>query len=522
MKFKYKLVSLILIICVLVSFSGCFDFSYIDETADTINSTLPEEEQVLNEAVVFNLPYLVSDHLNPYNAKSEINQSLTSLMYDSLFSVDNSFKSKALIAKSFSFKDGVLIVKIRDDVSFSDLSRITSSDVVNSFDIAKKSERYKTSLSIIESANQIDNYTVEFELVSNNKDICSLLTFPIIRSLNDAVTDDYTDVPIGSGRYILSSNTNNELYLTANQNHISKTTPICKNIGLVATTDEETISSNFALGYTNVLIDSYSDGVYEKYIGASTKQNLTNLVYLVCNPKNEIFKDSNVKKAISYAIDRDEIADYSFISYAKPAVTPFHPEYYRLKDFDSSSLKYNTNLSIEILEKTGYDEINPRYNFRHSDGKVLKFDLIVNKDNPFKLSAAQLIKKNLNDVSISVNIIACTQEDFIKRVKSGDYDIYLGECKLSDNFDLSVFFDSGSSASYGIDLKSTIKESYESYINEETEITEFITDFSNDLPFIPLLYRCASVNSNSAMSVSCSSIVSDYYNNIDKWKTVND
>ena len=521
MKLFLKITALAAAISLIICFAGCFDYSYIDETVDSINTTDYEASSVSTDSIKLSLPYITSDSLNPFESKTEINRSLSSLMYDSLFSVDNSFKPSPLMAKGYTLKDGKLTVTLRDDLQFTDLSGVSSNDVVASFEAAKKSDRYKSSLYQINGAVSSGTYAVVFDVNSDNPDLCSLLTFPVVKTGTESASDGKTEVPIGTGRYILTKNSNNELYLTANINRLSGFTPNYKNIGLVSTGDDITAASTFSLGHTNVLLDTYSDGAYQKYIGASNKQNLTNIVYLVCNSKNKIFEDSNIKKAISLALDREKIAEFAFVSYAKPAYTPFHPDYYRIKDYDVSQIKYNPDLSNKVLDSIGYTDINPQYNFRHNDGKILEFDLIVNKDNPFKLSTAQLIKEQLSMVSIYVNIRLLSQDDFLKAVSLGKYDMYLGECKLTHSLDLSVFFDSVNSASIGITDNTEAEKKYKEFKNGESA-TDFVNAFITEMPFIPLVYRCASVNSNSAMAVSDSSIVSDYYNNIDKWKNVND
>ena len=521
MKLVLRIAAFAAAIIMLLSFAGCFDYSYIDETADTIKTTNGEAVNSSTDSIKLSLPYISSDSLNPFESRTEINRSLSSLLYDSLFSVDNTYKPSPLMAKSFTIKDNKLTVTLRDDLKFSDLGGVSSNDVVASFEAAKKSDRYKSALYEISGANSAGTYTVVFDVNSDNPDLCSLLTFPIVKTGTESATQSKTDVPIGSGRYILTKNSTNELYLTANQNNLGGFSPNYKNIGLVSTIDEASAASTFSLGHTNVLIDTYSDGVYEKYIGASNKQNLTNFVYLVCNSKNKIFEDTNIKKAISLALDREKIAEFSFISYAKPTYTPFHPNYYRVKDYDTSQINYNPDLANKVLDSIGYSDINPQYNFRHNDGKILEFDLIVNKDNAFKLSAAQLIKEQLAEVSIYINIKLLSQDHFLKAVSAGKYDMYLGECKLTDSLDLSVFFEAGNSVSKGIPIDSEAKKKYNEFKNGGS-ITDFVDTFISEMPFIPLVYRCASINSNSAMAVSDSSIVSDYYNNIDKWKNVND
>ena len=516
-----RVTAIAITISLVLSFAGCFDYSYIDETADSIKTTDEESVNVSTDSIKLSLPYINSDSLNPFESKSEINRSLSSLMYDSLFSVDNSYKPIPLMAKSYTIKDGKLTVTLRDDIKFFDSGSVSANDVVTSFEVAKKSERFKSSLYEIKSAVASGTYTIAFDVKSDNSDLCSLLTFPIVKTGTQNDNKSKTDVPIGSGRYILTKTVNNELYLTANLNNIRNLNPTYKNIGLVSTSDETSAASTFSLGHTNVLIDTYSDGSYQKYIGASNKQNLTNFVYIVCNSNNKILEDANIKKAVSYALDREKIAEFSFISYAKAAYTPFHPEYYKIKSYDISHLKHSVDLSNQILDSIGYTDINPQYNFRHNDGKILEFDLIVNKDNAFKLSTAQLIKEQLSKVSIYINIKLLSQDDFLKAVSTGKYDMYIGECKLTDSLDLSVFFDSSNTASNGIPDNTESENKYKDFKNG-SNLEDFVDTFNTEMPFIPLVYRCASVNSNSAMAVSNSSIVSDYYYNIDKWKNVND
>lgn len=521
MKLNKITASFIIFISILFSFTGCFDYSYIDETEDSITGSSVEGIES-KETIKLNIPYISSDSLDPFTAETEINQSLTTLIYDSLFYVGNDYKATPLLAEKYTIENNKLTVELKRNLVFSDLGGVSSNDVISSFEAAKKSERYKASLSQITEATSGGAHTIIFDVDSNDSDLCSLLTFPIFKTGTEVTTNSKIDVPIGCGRYILTNDANNELYLTANSNRHDSFSPYYKNIGLIATSDKDTAVSNFSLGHTNILIDTYSDGLYQKYIGASSKHNLSNIIYLVCNSKNSVLEDANIKKAISLAIDREEIADYSFISFAKAAYTPFHPDFYRLKGFDLSAYKHNIDVANNILDSIGYTEINTKYNFRHKDGKILEFNLIVNSDNAFKLSAAQKIKDQLKKVNIFINLRALPQKDFLKAVSTGNYDIYLGECKLTNDMNLSVFFDDRNSVSNGISVLCESKAVYTSYRNGEADFIEFIDKFNEELPFIPVLYRCGSVNSNSAMAVSDISIVSDYYNNIDKWKCVND
>lgn len=517
-----KIAALFTAAAILISFGGCFDYSFIDETQDMISSaedTMTEP----SEKILINLSYFTSDALNPFKAQGECNRNLTSLMYDSLYEIGNNFEAVPLIAESApEIGENTLTVKIKSGIYFTDGSPVTADDIVFSFETAKKSERYKDALSCFKSAQTSGTASVVFELKSPRPEAVNNLTFPVVKADSLTKDDDLRAVPVGSGRYQTALNDNKELYLKYNPNRLGGYKPIYANIGLVSTGDDKSYRSLFALGHTNVIIDSFNLGEYTQTIGASSKINMTNFVYLVCNKSKKVFEDSSVKKAISMAINRDEICDYSFISFAKSAYTPLHPDYYKISDRNVSSSAYTVDNANKLLDSAGYDNINKTYNFRYKDGNILELNLIVCKDNQFKLSAAQKIKEQLAQVSILINIIQYSQDDYMSAVKNGRYDIYLGECKLTNDLDLSSFFTSGSAVSYGIDTQSESAKTYLQYINGSASIGEFLDLFSNEMPLIPLLYRCASLTSNAGMAVADSAVVSDYYHNADKWKAIND
>lgn len=520
--FIIKIAALITASAIMISLSGCFDYSYIEDTQDMISSADDVQTEPSDE-VLINLSYYTNDALNPFKAQGECNRSLTSLMYDSLFEVGNNFEAVPLIAESLpEVSENTLTVKLKSNIHFTDGSPLTADDVVFSFDTAKKSERYKDSLSCFKSAQSSGTVSVIFELKESRPDAVNNLTFPVVKSDSLPKDDDLREVPVGSGRYQTALNDNKELYLKYNPNRLGSYTPIYANIGLVATGDDKSYRSLFALGHTNVIIDSFSSGEYTQTIGASSKINMTNFVYLVCNKSKKVFDDANVKRAISLALDRDEICDYSFISFAKAAYTPFHPDYSKISDRDLSADSYSTENANKLLDSKGYNNINKTYNFRYKDGNILELNLIVCKDNQFKLSAAQKIKEQLDKVSIQINIVQYSQDDYISAVKNGRYDIYLGECKLTDDLDLSSFFTSDGALSYGIDTQSETANMYREYKSGSASIGEFLDAFCEEMPLIPLLYRCASVTSNAGMAVADSAVVSDYYHNADKWKAIND
>lgn len=522
MKNSFKKLSVLILFAVLISFNGCFDTSYIDEISNASTTTPANQEQVSIDKISINLPYAVSDSLNPFLAKTEINRALTPLLFDSLFSVGNDFKAIPLIASSYTQDNNGITVTLKSGLTFTDSSPITANDVVYSFDIAKSSERYGSTLKCFKKAEIGASNTVRFLFSNQCQDAVNLLTFPIIKSNTyNGTSEDKFNLPIGCGKYYLTKGSDNIFYLSCYSSRLGVFKPNYKCLGLEGITESNSIASSFSLGHSNIIIDTLSSGNYNQIAGATNKITMTNFVYLVCNKNNTAFKIPEVKKAINLVLDRQEICDHSFIGFAVPTDSPFHPNYYKITE--KPDLTPAPTIAEEILKKAGFTNINPEYKFRYSDDKtVLQFTLAVNKDNSFKLSAAEKIKEQLEKLNIIVNIAKYNEADFIKAVSSGKYDMYIGECKLKNSLDLSEFFTSGSSVSYGIDTACAAGDFYKNYCSGTAKIDDVITSFNDEMPFIPLLYRSGSAISNSAMSVANDTIVTDYYNNAEKWKNIND
>lgn len=483
----------------------------------------PEEDAgiVSIDDIDIHIPYSVRDSFNPFDAQTDMNCALTSLMYDSLFEIDNSFKAVPLTVSSYVSTDDAIRVTVAANAVFSDGTALSANDVVYSFDQAKKSSRYKSSLSCFKEAYVESADTVTFIYSSAAADAVNMLTFPIIKAeTNESDSEDKLEVPVGSGRYVLTLDENNNPYLACNPNRLGEYQPVYNNIGLFGVADNSNMASSFSLGQINFLLDRFTSGSFYQTIGTAKHITMPNFVYLVFNKNNKVLKDSKLRYAISLALDRQELADYSFISYAKPAFTPFHSDYYKLDGFQVDTT-HSTIKSTETLEALGFTNINERLNFRYGkDNEVLSFNLAVSQDNEFKLSAAEKIKEQLEKVNVKINIYKYTEKDFFKVIGSGKYDMYIGECKLKNNLDLSEFFDKTSSVSSGIDTTCESAEAWSAYNKGETKITDFLNVFCEELPFLPLLYREGRAASNTAISVPDETIVTDYFYNADKWMTV--
>ena len=110
--FKYtkRIIAAFICLTVLFSLCGCGGKSVID----TISNLGKDKEPEPIDEIGFTVPYIRTDSLDPYTLTKSMNKYISSLIYDSLFKVDDTFKETAVIAESYTVADKKLTVKIKN------------------------------------------------------------------------------------------------------------------------------------------------------------------------------------------------------------------------------------------------------------------------------------------------------------------------------------------------------------------------------------------------------------------------
>ena len=456
-----------------------------------------QTDTIPNDDTTFKLSYTQTDSLNPFKAKTQNNQLIGQLVFDGLFKLDGNYKASPKIAESYSYPDSTTLrVTIGRTLTFSDGSMLTAEDVVYSFEKAASSSYWGNSLDGISSCKASGSTTVTFNLKHPNNYAHNLLIFPIISTENDE-----NGYPVGSGRYYFATESG-ELVLKANtQNGFSAhlTTIHLENITSYESIDNAVNIGNISLAFRDLGRDS------TKKITADKKLvNMNNLVYLGVNNNRGITSNSYIRKAISLAIDRDKLIQSPYSSFGQAATTVFNPQF---------------ELSVtKIFEETA-DVNAAKQAIAQSGVSNLSLSLLVNGDNTDRVTCAKMIEQQLEAVGFSVNIITeNSYEKYQSRIEKENFDLYLGETKISPDMSLYTFFSSGGATHYGIDLDDcSSAEQYKKYLSGDAELGTFLLEFSNEMPYIPLLYRKGMICYSKAMNGDMQGTYTDCFANIENW-----
>lgn len=554
MQFK-KTLSVMLAVAVFF-LTGCSNKAQTDTSSES-------EGEIVSAAEEISMIYNSKDSFNPYSCKTNQNRILTQLLFDSLVTLNNDYSPEFRIAESAEYNEKVLTVKLRN-LKFSDGSDVASADVVFSFNTAKKSSsNYAASLKYASSATAVDASTVEFHLYRDDPYFINLLTFPIIKTDSDTLKDsDNRELPpIGCGRYILNIETK---IITQNPYYTDSVSKV-KAINLIDAPDSESVNQAVSNGAVDYYFTDLSDNVIPKMNGTSADVPQSRIVFLGVNSKGSIMSNTYLRQAVSAALNRDEICKSAYFSKATPAKGPFPSSWVETENYQTIETLPNSDTVVSNFNLAGYSKKSDDGYYLKKNGNELSLTLLVSNENSCRLSAAEIIEKNLEAVGIKVNLKSVSNESFKSLLKSGSYDIYLSEIRFQNNMDLGglVSLDSATALMTAPDTSSlssfnvsanvsskqasnsvpsfsssvtasntasdsteedvpvitlTTKEAYKGFYSGIYTIQDVITAFSAELPVIPVCFRNGLIIYSEKLGSGISPNITDLFHGIEKLK----
>lgn len=486
-----KYFALILAIIMLIScFTGCANNN--DDTVVTTQTTTAKEKD--NSS--FKLSFTQADSLDPFKATTQNNQVLASLVFESLFDLDENYEPIANIATGYAFIDSkTLKVDINQQIRFSDGSELDLEDVIFSINAAKKSAAYGSSLDSIGNV-EADGNSVIIKLNYANPNAVNLLTFPIT-----SIKDDEDGFPVGNGRYKYQNN-NGKITLVVNGEDFD---PYINTITLVNIASSDSIDNAVNIGNISYAFRDMSVDASKRMSCSKKAVDMNNLVYIGVNSKYGITSSNQIRQAISLAVNRNTLVESAYSGYAQPALSVFNPNFKMTENISIFSENEDLSAARQAINQSGYE----------SD--KLTLSILVDK-NENKNAAANLIKTQLESVGFSVKVESVNYKEYVRRIGKAEFDLYIGEVKLASDMCLYPFLDSKGGVSYGIDHKKLNCDNlYIRYLNGSVELEKFILSFYNEMPYIPLLYKKGMICYSKAMNGDMQGYYNNFFSNIDSW-----
>jgi len=130
--------------------------------------------------------------------------------------------------------------------------------------------------------------------------------------------------------------------------------------------------------------------------------------------KRKWFRSTNFRRAISLAINREDLSRVVFNGHARPAVGPFAPVN---KFWFNNSLKVDSFSSDAAMKKLQVDGFRLQNGvLKDSSGNAVEFSIITNAGNKYRERMALLIQQDLAKIGIKVNVVTLDFPSLIERI----------------------------------------------------------------------------------------------------------
>ena len=442
-----RIIAALLLVCMVLSFSACDDN---DKEQGKEHNTSHKETKIQDTRI----PYSREDGLNPFMAKSLMNNSVMPLIYDGLFFVDSNFNAQPSLAADFEVVDNTIIVNLASK-RFSDGSVVSADDVIYSFNKAKASPYYASQLIQVNRAYAKSDRAIVFDFPIKNIYSAACLTFPVVKQ---GTAEDIKSIPTGSGQYKYKETPDGGRLLQNRRNTSEEYNS--KNITLVNMSTSTALMYALVVNNYDATYDDLSDGSTERINASTIQVQLNNMIYLGINSSG-IFADPVLRHHLNNCINREVLVNSGLEGNASPTRHPFNPSWYALKE-----KKYSFKASKESED----------YLATALKGKTL--NILTNADNSFKKKLAETLVSELNSLHVSANVVALPADQYIASAQSGAYDLLVGEIKLTNDMNISSLIGD-----------EELINSYAEMMAGNIKPEEFAKLFDNFSPFIPIGFR---------------------------------
>ncbi len=313
--------------------------------------------------------------INPvYSSSNDVDRDLVNLIYSGLFKYDSQGNIVPDLVEEYAIEEDnkTYLLTLRQDVLFHDKTPLTADDVIFTIKTIQNPD-FQSPIQaqwLDVEAEKISDYQLKLTLKNPYPAFLETLTLKILPeniwqdiSSQNFPLCNYNFQPIGSGPFKIK-NTNKDsageitsITLEKFSQYYGKK-PYLNEISFIFFDDENRLSQ----AAKNNIIDGFSPGALADYkkIYNFNEHTFTMPRYysLFFNPKEkELLTDEEVRLALNYGTDKEEIKDKVLKGKGEIVSSPFLPEVYGFDGPSSTSTStYNPEKALELLEEAGFEK----------------------------------------------------------------------------------------------------------------------------------------------------------------------
>lgn len=474
-----RIFAFLMALCMVLLLAAC------NRGDDTVSKEKPDTRKPAGvaEDTDIILPYSREEGVNPFTGTSLMNEAIMPLIYDGLYTIDEHYEPSMSLVENVTVNGTTLMLTMNSERRFSDGSVITADDVVYSYNLAKASTYYGSLLSGIADCTAGGTTTVSFTLTKPNKYIAANLVFPVVKS---GTADKADSTPIGSGRYVYSQYDAGGVLKKSDQ-YDEKFK--AEQIFLINVPDKETLFNSLYIESVNAAVDDISDGELQRITAQTTAMPLNNLLFVGIR-ENGALADASVRQAMNAILERKTFVESCLGDYGVATDIPLNPEWYVLEELKTQSM--DRAKARDLLAESLRDQ---------------PIKIVSMTGNAHKEQIAFELQRELVAAGVQCEVELMEPAVYRSAVKSGLYDLYVGEIRLTNDMDISSVLDD-----------KQLESSWASVLSGASDGEAFMKAFNKQMPFLTIGFRTGVLAYSKNLDTEVKPLPGNPYGNVYQWK----
>ena len=385
-------------------------------------------------------------NFNPLSPVGSARWPTSSGIYEPLF-IYNSMTSEYVpwLALDYTWEKGNKVLKmlIRKGVNWSDGEPFSAEDVAFTFNIKRNHRALDTrdSWGYLKEVVAVSDTIVKFEFkriyVPGFDALAtqSIVAKHIWNKIDDPVKYSNPN-PVGTGPFTEIIRFDSQLWeLGKNPNYWQKGKPHINKLIFPTYPSNEQVTLALLSGNLD-WAGAFIPAIDRVFVSKDTEHHkywfpLTgHTTFLLTNTKDPILSNVIVRKAISYAIDRELVVKVGMYNYTEPAhvsgasgpMSKWRSPYLNQRE---NWTVYDPVKANILLDNAGFikDETGQRYT---QDGHPLEFDIIIVSGWSDWIRSAQIVSQNLKNVGVKAKVKTYDYGAWISRMQKGEFELAIG------------------------------------------------------------------------------------------------
>ena len=331
--------------------------------------------------------------LDPQKATDSVSRSIIKLINQTLVYIDNEGNIVPELAQEITkVSPKETLIKIKNDIKFSNGETLTIDDVLFSLERAKASPKMSQDLYMIESFEKVDDRTLKINTLYDAGNLLHKLASGGVAIVNKKAFEEDENNIVGTGMFKLKEWVageklvleRNEFFKDSKSNIdtlVVKFVPEANSRMIMLETGEIDLARDLLpLDFKKISEDSKFTTVE-----VETPSNM----FLGFDLRNELLADKRVRQAIAYAINNEDLVKTVFNGSASVATSPV-PKITTGHNENSNNYPQNIEKAKQLLAEAGYPN-------------GFNIELFVSEDNQ-RIDMAVIIQDNLKKIGINAEI----------------------------------------------------------------------------------------------------------------------